>query len=28
VPSADTENTPSQRDQHLQMIRDKGRLGW
>src|SRR4051812_8039025 len=28
VPSADAETTPSQRDQHIQMIRDKGRLGW
>ena len=25
-PTADTE--PTQRDQHLRMIRDKGRMGW
>ena len=25
-PTADTE--PTQRDQHLRMIRDKGRIGW
>jgi hypothetical protein len=25
-PTADT--APSQRDQHIRMIRDKGRLGW
>src|SRR3954464_5175355 len=28
VPSAEAETTPSQRDEHIQMIRDKGRLGW
>jgi hypothetical protein len=28
VPSADAGTTPSQRDGHIQMIRDKGRLGW
>ena len=28
VPSAAAGTTPSQRDQHIQMIRDKGRLGW
>src|ERR671912_455327 len=28
VPSAAAGSTPSQRDQHIQMIRDKGRLGW
>src|SRR5215207_3731363 len=26
--SADAGTTPRQRDQHIQMIRDKGRLGW
>jgi hypothetical protein len=28
VPSAAAETTPSQRDQHIQIIRNKGRLGW
>ena len=28
VPSSDADATPSQRDQHIQMIRAKGRLGW
>jgi len=28
VPSAAVGSPPSQRDQHIQMIRDKGRLGW
>src|SRR5215203_5319937 len=28
VPSAAVGSTPRQRDQHIQMIRDKGRLGW
>src|SRR3954466_15103460 len=28
VPSAAAGSTPSQRDEHIQMIRDKGRLGW
>jgi len=28
VPSPDAGTTPSQRDQHIQMIGDKGRLGW
>jgi hypothetical protein len=28
VPSAATDATPSQRDRHLQLIRDKGRMGW
>jgi hypothetical protein len=28
VPSPAAGSTPSQRDQHLQMIQDKGRLGW
>ena len=28
VPSPDAGTTPSQRDQHIQMIQDKGRLGW
>ena len=28
VPSAAAGTTPSQRDQHIQMIEDKGRLGW
>src|SRR5829696_2836833 len=28
VPSPAVGSTPSQRDQHIQMIRDKGRLGW
>src|SRR3954449_6257033 len=28
VPSAAAGSTPSQRDQHIQMIQDKGRLGW
>src|SRR5918994_1425614 len=28
VPSPTADTTPSQRDRHLRMIRDKGRLGW
>ena len=28
VPSSTTGTTPSQRDQHIRMIQDKGRLGW
>ena len=28
VASATADTTPSQRDRHLRMIRDKGRLGW
>ncbi len=28
VPSLDAATTPSQRDQHIQMIHAKGRLGW
>src|SRR3954449_4467259 len=28
VPSPTADTTPSQRDQHIRMIRDKGRLGW
>ena len=28
VPSPDAATTPSQRDQHIQMIQAKGRLGW
>ena len=28
VSSATAETAPSQRDRHLQLIRDKGRLGW
>ena len=28
VPSTSAETTPSQRDRHLQLIRDKGRIGW
>src|ERR671929_597335 len=28
VPSPAAGSTPSQRDQHIRMIRDKGRLGW
>src|SRR3712207_3940306 len=28
VPSPTAGSRPSQRDQHIQMIRDKGRLGW
>src|SRR3712207_2796235 len=28
VPSSTADTTPSQRDQHLRMIQDKGRLGW
>src|SRR3954471_20012225 len=28
VPSAAAGSTPRQRDQHIQMIQDKGRLGW
>jgi len=28
VPSPDAGTTPSQRDQHIQMIEDKGRMGW
>ena len=28
VPSETAETTPSQRDRHLQLIRDKGRMGW
>src|SRR5918994_4360743 len=28
VPSPTTDTTPSQRDRHLRMIHDKGRLGW
>ena len=28
VPSPTADTVPSQRDQHIRMIRDKGRLGW
>ncbi|MCW2239683.1 hypothetical protein M2351_004313 [Azospirillum canadense] len=28
VPSATTENAPSQRDRHIQMSAERGRLGW
>ena len=28
VPGPTTDTTPSQRDRHLRMIRDKGRMGW
>ena len=28
VPSPTADTTPSQRDQHIRMIRDRGRLGW
>jgi hypothetical protein len=28
VPSTQAETAPSQRDRHLQLIRDKGRMGW
>src|ERR671911_820410 len=28
VPSPTADTTPSQRDQHLRMIQDKGRMGW
>src|SRR5918911_820469 len=28
VPSPTADTAPSQRDQHIRMIRDKGRLGW
>jgi hypothetical protein len=28
VPGTNASTTPSQRDQHIQTIRDKGRLGW
>ena len=28
VPSTQASTSPSQRDQHIQMIRDKGRMGW
>ena len=28
VPSTRADSTPSQRDRHIRMIRDKGRLGW
>ncbi len=28
VPSPDADTTPSQRDQHIHMIEDKGRPGW
>src|SRR5215217_4447925 len=28
VPSPSAETTPTQRDRHIRMIRDKGRLGW
>ncbi|HEX8092688.1 IS5 family transposase, partial [Jatrophihabitans sp.] len=28
VPSPAADTTPTQRDQHLRMIRDKGRMGW
>jgi hypothetical protein len=28
VPSPTADTTPSQRDQHIRMIQDKGRLGW
>jgi hypothetical protein len=28
TPSAAAETTPSQRDEHIQMIRDKGHLAW
>ncbi len=28
MPSTAARTIPSQRDQHIQLIRDKGRLGW
>ena len=28
VPSTAADTAPSQRDRHLQLIRDKGRMGW
>ena len=28
VPNPTADTTPSQRDQHIRMIQDKGRLGW
>jgi len=28
VPSTNAETTPSQRDRHIQLVRDKGRMGW
>jgi hypothetical protein len=28
VPSQTAETTPTQRDQHLQLIAEKGRMGW
>jgi hypothetical protein len=28
VPSTEAETAPSQRDQHLRLIRERGRLGW
>ena len=28
VPSTNAETTPSQRDRHIELIRDKGRMGW
>ena len=28
VPSPSADSAPSQRDRHLRMIRDRGRLGW
>jgi hypothetical protein len=28
MPSVAAETTPSQRDEHIQMIQDKGRLAW
>ena len=28
VPSTRADSTPSRRDRHIRMIRDKGRLGW
>ena len=28
VPSPTADTTPTQRDQHLRMIREKGRMGW
>ena len=28
VPSPAADTTPSQRDQHIRMIREKGRMGW
>src|SRR3954469_18468824 len=28
LPSPTADTAPSQRDQHIRMIRDKGRLGW